>query len=43
MSRLAGRALAENAVMAVEYDWRRDPQFHRLPPAGEGLIAADSF
>jgi hypothetical protein len=26
VSRLAGRAVAENAVAAAEYDWRRDPQ-----------------
>jgi transcriptional regulator GlxA family with amidase domain len=26
VSRLAGRAVAENAVTAAEYDWRRDPQ-----------------
>jgi putative intracellular protease/amidase len=26
VSRLAGRAVAENAVVAAEYDWRRDPQ-----------------
>ncbi len=25
-SRLAGRVVAENAVAAAEYDWRRDPQ-----------------
>jgi transcriptional regulator GlxA family with amidase domain len=26
VSRLAGRAVAENAVAAAEYDWHRDPQ-----------------
>ena len=26
VSRLAGRAIAENAVRAAEYDWHRDPQ-----------------
>lgn len=26
VSRLAGRAVAENAVTAAEYDWRRDPR-----------------
>jgi transcriptional regulator GlxA family with amidase domain len=26
VSRLAGRAVAENAVSAAEYDWHRDPQ-----------------
>lgn len=26
VSRLAGRAVAEAAVMAAEYDWHRDPQ-----------------
>ena len=26
VSRLAGRAVAENAVTAAEYDWHRDPQ-----------------
>jgi transcriptional regulator GlxA family with amidase domain len=26
VSRLAGRAVAENAAAAAEYDWRRDPQ-----------------
>jgi len=26
LSRLAGRAVAENAVLAAEYDWHRDPQ-----------------
>ena len=26
VSRLAGRAVAETAVMAAEYDWHRDPQ-----------------
>ena len=26
VSRLAGRAVAENAVRAAEYDWHRDPQ-----------------
>jgi putative intracellular protease/amidase len=26
VSRLAGRAVAENAVATAEYDWRRDPQ-----------------
>jgi hypothetical protein len=26
VSRLAGRAVAENAVFAAEYDWRRDPE-----------------
>lgn len=26
LSRLAGRAVAEAAVLAAEYDWRRDPQ-----------------
>jgi transcriptional regulator GlxA family with amidase domain len=26
VSRLAGRAVAENAVVAAEYDWHRDPQ-----------------
>ncbi len=26
VSRLAGRAVAENAVVAAEYDWRHDPQ-----------------
>lgn len=26
VSRLAGRAVAENAVIAAEYDWHRDPQ-----------------
>lgn len=26
VSRLAGRAIAENAVTAAEYDWHRDPQ-----------------
>lgn len=26
VSRLAGRAVAENAVLAAEYDWHRDPQ-----------------
>jgi putative intracellular protease/amidase len=26
VSRLAGRGVAENAVVAAEYDWRRDPQ-----------------
>jgi len=31
VSRLAGRAVAENAVVAAEYDWRRDPQ--TLPSA----------
>lgn len=25
VSRLAGRAVAENAVVAAEYDWHRDP------------------
>lgn len=25
VSRLAGRAVAENAVKAAEYDWHRDP------------------
>lgn len=26
VARLAGRAVAENAVVAAEYDWHRDPQ-----------------
>jgi transcriptional regulator GlxA family with amidase domain len=26
VSRLAGRAVAEQAAMAAEYDWHRDPQ-----------------
>ena len=26
VSRLAGRAVAENAAKAAEYDWHRDPQ-----------------
>jgi transcriptional regulator GlxA family with amidase domain len=26
VSRLAGRAVAENAVTSAEYDWHRDPQ-----------------
>ena len=26
VSKLAGRAVAENAVAAAEYDWHRDPQ-----------------
>jgi transcriptional regulator GlxA family with amidase domain len=26
VSRLAGRAVAETAVIAAEYDWHRDPQ-----------------
>ena len=26
VSRMAGRAVAENAVSAAEYDWHRDPQ-----------------
>lgn len=26
VSRLAGRAVAENAALAAEYDWHRDPQ-----------------
>ena len=26
VSRLAGRAVAEAAVLAAEYDWHRDPQ-----------------
>jgi transcriptional regulator GlxA family with amidase domain len=26
VSRLVGRAVAENAAMAAEYDWHRDPQ-----------------
>jgi transcriptional regulator GlxA family with amidase domain len=33
VSRLAGRAVAENAVRAAEYDWHRDPQEPiRYPP-----------
>ena len=32
VSRLAGRAVAENAAMAAEYDWRRDPQAPILYP-----------
>ena len=26
VSRLAGRAVAENAALAAEYDWHRDPE-----------------
>jgi transcriptional regulator GlxA family with amidase domain len=33
VSRLAGRAVAENAVAAAEYDWHRDPQAPILYPA----------
>jgi putative intracellular protease/amidase len=32
VSRLAGRAVAENAVMAAEYDWRRDPEIPIVYP-----------
>jgi transcriptional regulator GlxA family with amidase domain len=32
VSRLAGRAVAENAVAAAEYDWHRDPQTPILYP-----------
>lgn len=33
VSRLAGRAVAENAARAAEYDWHRDPQEPiRYPP-----------
>jgi transcriptional regulator GlxA family with amidase domain len=36
VSRLAGRAVAENAVAAAEYDWRRDPSapINYPPPVG---------
>ena len=33
VSRLAGRAVAENAVAAAEYDWHRDPQTSISYPA----------
>jgi len=33
VSRLAGRAVAENAVAAAEYDWHRDPQTPIVYPA----------
>jgi len=32
VSRLAGRAVAENAAVAAEYDWRRDPQIPIVYP-----------
>jgi transcriptional regulator GlxA family with amidase domain len=32
VSRLAGRAVAENAAAAAEYDWRRDPQIPIVYP-----------
>jgi putative intracellular protease/amidase len=37
VSRLAGRAVAENAVAAAEYDWHRDPQapIYYPPRAGD--------
>jgi transcriptional regulator GlxA family with amidase domain len=36
VSRLAGRAVAENAVFAAEYDWHRDPltPIYYPPPVG---------
>jgi putative intracellular protease/amidase len=36
VSRLAGRAVAENAAMAAEYDWHRDPQTPIFYPAQAG-------
>jgi transcriptional regulator GlxA family with amidase domain len=37
VSRLAGRAVAENAVAAAEHDWRRDPQTPILYPQRAGV------
>jgi transcriptional regulator GlxA family with amidase domain len=37
VSRLAGRAVAENAVAAAEYDWHRDPQAPINYPQRAGL------
>jgi transcriptional regulator GlxA family with amidase domain len=37
VSRLAGRAVAEAAVMAAEYDWHRDPQAPIFYPQQAGL------
>jgi putative intracellular protease/amidase len=36
VSRLAGRAVAEIAVVAAEYDWHRDPQAPILYPLAAG-------